>query len=284
MRKAFATCILSGILASAAPDPLTEARRLYQHTRYRAALQLLLPVEARDGAYYFLLGRIYYGQGDFKAATKALERAVAAEPRNPAYWHWLGKAYGRRAETSIFFRAPAYARKCHQAFEKAVQLDPENLEAINDLFSYYLDAPGWLGGGLRKAEALAERIGRLDEAEYQYAEAQLAKKRKQYAAAERHLRRAVELEPGDVGRRIDLAEFLADRGRLQESDEVFERAREIAPDSPKLWFAMARTYIKEKRRPAEARRLLEQYLAAELTPEDPPRAEARRLLDKVKGG
>jgi len=244
MRKAFATCILSGILASAAPDPLTEARRLYQHTRYRAALQLLLPVEARDGAYYFLLGRIYYGQGDFKAATKALERAV----------------------------------------EKAVQLDPENLEAINDLFSYYLDAPGWLGGGLRKAEALAERIGRLDEAEYQYAEAQLAKKRKQYAAAERHLRRAVELEPGDVGRRIDLAEFLADRGRLQESDEVFERAREIAPDSPKLWFAMARTYIKEKRRPAEARRLLEQYLAAELTPEDPPRAEARRLLDKVKGG
>jgi len=207
------------------------------------------------------------------------EKLTAGGPR-PRF----SKAYGRRAETSIFFRAPAYARKCHQAFEKAVQLDPENLEAINDLFSYYLDAPGWLGGGLRKAEALAERIGRLDEAEYQYAEAQLAKKRKQYAAAERHLRRAVELEPGDVGRRIDLAEFLADRGRLQESDEVFERAREIAPDSPKLWFAMARTYIKEKRRPAEARRLLEQYLAAELTPEDPPRAEARRLLDKVKGG
>ena len=36
-------------------------------------------------------------------------------------------------------------------FEKSVELDGKNLEAINDLFSYYLEAPGFLGGGLDKA-------------------------------------------------------------------------------------------------------------------------------------
>ena len=66
------------------------------------------------------------------------------------YFHWLGKAQGRRAETASPFTAPSYASKARQAFEKSVELDGKNLEAINDLFSYYLEAPGFLGGGLNK--------------------------------------------------------------------------------------------------------------------------------------
>ena len=284
MRKAFVICALSVTLAVAAAAPLDEARGLYEHTQYDEALKNLLAIEAKDAAVYALMGKVYYGKGDFKAASKALERAVAAERRNAEYWYWLGKAYGRRAETSSFFLAPSYASKCRRSFEKAVALAPDDLEALNDLFSYYLNAPGFLGGGMHKAEALAARIGRLDEAEHHYAEAELAKKRKQYAGAEQHLHRAMEVDPDDAGRVVDLAEFVAERGRYEESDRLFERARQIAPDNPKLLFAMARTCVKGKRNPEEARRLLEQYLASELTPDDPPRAEARRLLRKVKGG
>ena len=34
------------------------------------------------------------------------------------------------------------------------QLDPNNREAVANLFEYYLEAPGFLGGGVEKAEAV----------------------------------------------------------------------------------------------------------------------------------
>ena len=44
-------------------------------------------------------------------------------------------------------------------FRKGAQLNPNNLDAQSDLFEYYLEAPGFLGGGLDKAQATAERDG-----------------------------------------------------------------------------------------------------------------------------
>ena len=70
--------------------------------------------------------------------------------------NWLGRAYGRRAETSNPFTAPGYASKARQMFEKSVALDPSNKEATGDLLDFYLEAPGFMGGGYEKAEALVK--------------------------------------------------------------------------------------------------------------------------------
>src|SRR5207244_9017802 len=91
--------------------------------------------------------------------------------------------------------APSNAWKRRQYFERAVELNPANEEALNDLFDYYLQAPGFLGGGYEKAVAVAKRIAQLNAAEYHFAQAQLADKRKQYETAEEHLRRALALAP-----------------------------------------------------------------------------------------
>ncbi len=49
-------------------------------------------------------------------------------------------------------------RKVHSEFERAVQLDPENVQAMSDLGEYYVAAPALVGGGLDKAQALAARM------------------------------------------------------------------------------------------------------------------------------
>ena len=221
--------------------------------------------------------------GEFKKAQDYFEKAAAAEPNSSSYHHWLGKSYGRRAETSSFVTAPGFASKARQSFEKAIALDPKNKEAINDLFEYYVEAPGFLGGGLDKADALSKTIGALDAAEYQYALAVIAEHRKEFGTAEQHLRRALDIAPRQVGRVIDLAKFLAKQGRAQESDVVFQQAEQIAPDDPKLLFARADTYIKNKRNLEAARMLLQRYLKAPLTPEDPSREEAHKLLKIATG-
>jgi tetratricopeptide (TPR) repeat protein len=268
----------------AAGPEFDQARKLYNLTEFDQSLKILEAIPQKDGAIYELAGRNYYMQGDFKKATEALEKAVAAEPGNSGFNLWLGRAYGRRAETSSLLTAPGYASKARQYFEKAAQLNPSNLEAQSDLFEYYLDAPGFLGGGFEKAAATAEQIARINPAEGHWAQAKLAEKRKEFSIAEEQLRRAIELTPHQVGRLVDLARLLAKQGRFQEADQSFARAEAIAPDSPKVLFAKADVYIKAGRNLNVAKDLLKRYLSLTLTPEDPPRSQAEKLLKQAQGG
>lgn len=277
----WAALLTVGALAWA--SDLDRARVLYARAEYRQAVELLKnSPEGRTPEGLWLAGRAWYQLGDYKKAVDALEKLVQARPQDSDAWLWLGRAWGRRAETSNMLVAPSYASRSRQCFEKAVALNPRNAEALNDLFTYYLEAPGFLGGGVDKAEALVAKIRAIDPAEAEYALAQIAEKRRQYESAEAHLRRAVELAPRQVGRIIDLARFLVRRGRLQEAEKTFDEAQAVAPDSPRVLFARAESYLRAGRK-AEARKLLEQYLKAELTPEDPPREEALRLLAKLGG-
>ncbi|HUQ91590.1 MAG TPA: tetratricopeptide repeat protein [Bryobacteraceae bacterium] len=267
------------VVAFAQPD-LRHARELYQSTRYELAIQALKEATDRDSL--LLAGQSWFMLGEFKNATEILERAVSANPSSSNLHLWLGKAYGRRAETSSPFLAPKYASKARQHFEKAVELDPTSVIAMNDLFEYYMQAPGFLGGGKEKAEALAQRIARLDRAEGHYATARLAEDRKEFSAAENHLRHAWEAAPSQVGRLVDLARFLAKQGRHQESEAEFNRAQKLEPNNPKILFERASTYIQTKRNLVQAKLLLKQYLEAPLTPEDPSRQEAQKLLKSAR--
>jgi len=265
-------------MAAKTPAPLDRARELYNRTEYEEALEILKRVPGKEARVYLLMGQCQYMQGELKKASETLQKAAEMDPANSDSWLWLGRAYGRRAETSSFITAPSYATKARGYFEKAVQVNPRNSEAISDLFEYYLEAPGMLGGGLDKAAELAKRIGQNDPAEYHWAQSRLAEKRKEYRTAEEQLRRAVELAPRQAGRLIDLAKFLAKNGRYQESDAAFQQARQIDPNAPKLLFAEASAYIRAGRNLDVARELLRRYLASPLTPDDPPRSEAERLL------
>jgi len=273
-------CVASVLYAS---PPLDRANKLYHSTDYDGSLRILLSMEQKDGSVYMMIGRNYYMLGSFKKATEFLSQAIEAEAGNSEYHLWMGRAYGRRAETSSMLTAASYASKARQNFEQAVALDTKNQEALNDLFEYYLAAPGILGGGYDKAAKVAVQIAGLDPVEGHYAQAKLAEQRKEFSSAEEQLRRAAEMAPLQVGRVIDLAKFLARQGRYQESEQSFERAAKIAPNSPKLLYHRAETYISNKRNLDAAKLLLRQYLDAKLTPDDPPRSEAEKLLKQIGG-
>jgi tetratricopeptide (TPR) repeat protein len=269
------------VLASAAD--LDHARKLYNQTDFDQSLKVLQAIPDKDGPIYELMGRDYYMQSEYKKATEVLEKALAADPSNSQYALWLARAFGRRAETSSPFTAPGYASKARQYFEKATQNDPHNLEALTDLFEYYLEAPGFLGGGLDKAQTTASQIATIDAAEGHWSQAKLAEKRKEYGSAEEQLKRAIEVSPQQVGRFIDLARFLAKQGRIQESDQSIAKAEKIAPNSPKLIYAKADLYIKHGRNLDVARDLLKRYLSLTLSPDDPPRSQAEKLLRQAQG-
>lgn len=271
-------------LGAASPEDLGQAQKLYEYTDYQASLKVLLDIQPKDGRVHALIGRNHYMLGDYKKATESLERAVAADPANSDYELWLGRAFGRRAETASPFTAAPNANKARQHFERAVSLNPRNIDALTDLFEYYLEAPGFLGGGFDRAAGVAARMATVDPVEGQWAQARLAEQKKDFSHAEEHLERAAEMAPQEISRLIDLAKFLARQGRYQESDQNFREAEKIAPNSPKLLYARADTYIQAGRNLEVARKLLKQYLQARLTPDDPSREQAQKLLRKASGG
>jgi Flp pilus assembly protein TadD len=275
--------LLLAVSAAASPDIVSRAGALYQRTDYTGSLRILAEDPSPDAAGYLLTGKNYFMSGDYKKAVEFFEKAIAISPANSEYQLWLGRAWGRRAETGGWLTAASHASKARQCFEKAVALDPHNRDARNDLFMFYLNAPGFLGGGIEKAEAAANSIVHERPPEYNFEEAQIAEKKKDYATAETHLRRAMELAPTEPGRVLDLARFLAKRGRLQESDLLFEQARMMFPGQPKVAFAEAAVDIENNRSMKKARALLEEYLHASLTPDDPPRQEAEKLLRRTGG-
>ena len=275
--------LLLVVPAGASPDVVRRASELYQRTEYQQSLHVLAEDPAPDAAGYHLSGKNYFMLGDHKRAIDFFEKALAISPASSEYELWLGRAWGRRAESSSWLVAGINASKARQCLEKAVALDPHNRDARNDLFDYYLNAPGFLGGGMEKAEAIAQSIANERPSEYEFEEAQLADRRKDYAAAETHLRRAMELAPGEAGRIVDLARYVAKRGRFKESDLLFDKARQLAPNLPRVAFAEARTNIENHRNLERARKLLEGYVHASLTPDDPPRQEAEKLLRRTSG-
>ena len=270
-------------LLNAVPHSQDAARALYEHTDYDGAISLL--ANAPKTAHSLeLLGQSHYMQSDFKRASDALEKAAALAPDDSMIQMWLGRAWGRRAERAFALAAIGLANKTREAFERAVRLDAHNCEAVNDLFAYYLQAPGIVGGGIEKANALLPLIEACDPSERQFANARMQEHRKQFNEAEASLRRAIELAPRQPGRYLDLAKFFARRGRYEESEQAFQSAQKIAPSAPRILFVRAEVYIDTKRNPDQARALLKQYLeSSSLTPEDPSRADALRLLKKLEG-
>src|SRR5271170_2669965 len=119
------------VTAGATPDVVGRASALYQRTEYEGSLHVLAEDPAPDAANYFLRGKNYFMLGDYKRAIEFLEEALAISPGNSEYELWLGRAWGRRAETSGWLTAGMHASKARQCFERAVALDPRNHEAKN---------------------------------------------------------------------------------------------------------------------------------------------------------
>ena len=279
VRKMFWLLAVSSLLGAGS---LEEARLRYGRCDYDGALAALAGLP-RNAETIGLEGKIRFRKGQFEQAEALFRQASGIGSPQAVLVHWMGRAIGRRAERANPFRQAFLAVKTREAFELAVELDPGNTEAVLDLFTYYVMAPGFMGGGLEKAEQLAERALKPNrEADYFAARAEIAEKRNQREKAEQSLRRAVELEPTSVGRAVDLARFLARQGRWAESEAEFQRAARLDPERGLWMYAWAEALTEGRREPEKARTLLDRFSRAPCVPDDPTPEDARRLRKKLE--
>ena len=182
------------------------------------AFEILATTEPENADIQFYLGRLALQRDDYEHAVGYLEKAVALSPKDSRMQLRLGDAYGRSAQKAGLFAKMGWAGKCRVAYEKAVELDPQSIDARWSLMEFCRQAPGIVGGGNDKALVQALEIKKLDANRGHLAIASVYAADKQYDLAFAEFDEALKANPSDygalfqVGRLAALSGLQLDRG------------------------------------------------------------------------
>jgi tetratricopeptide (TPR) repeat protein len=275
--------VLSLPMASQADPPLDSVRLLVINGEADAAIRALktsLNTNPSGAEEHNLLCRVHYSEERWDTAVTECERAATLSPRSSMNQLWLGRAYGEKAEHSSWFTAIALAKKTHVAFEKAVDLDPNNVEARSDLSEYYIEAPGFLGGGTDKAAAQANAVQKLEPATAYWIRARIAEHEKRNTEAEQNYKKALEAEHSPR-RLFDLASFYRRVNRLDSLESTLQESAKLNTKNDSTLVDSASLLLRVGRNLPLAATLLRRYIEQGTRSEDAPVFRAQYLLGQV---
>ncbi len=167
-----------------------------------------------------LLCRAYYALEDWERAESSCKKAAALDPDNSRFHLWLGRVYGEKADRANPLAAGVLAEKARGEFERAVQLNPNDVDARLDLAEFYVLAPRILGGGEQKAREQAQSIATLNPGREHWVYARIAEQKKDAATAEREYRQYIDLSKGEAEAWLNLAFFLRRQLRIDEMEQA----------------------------------------------------------------
>ncbi len=281
-----AACMVLAPGGRAAQDALAEAQHEYNTGQYHHAVDTLTAALAKspdDPALHFLLGQSYFQLREFPRASASFERSVQLLPRNSQYHNWLGKAYGRRAEESIFFNALSWARKTHKEFEVAVELDPANFEGQRDLIRFEMLAPGIVGGGEDKAQRHIDELEKIDAVQGQLARGEFFAAKKKLAESDTVFAKLLNSGTDRIGVYFEVADYYRDRQNEAKMGEAVAAAAHIAPDDRRLEYYRGVHLVMVGKKPDEAETLLRSYIKTVPDNADlPSHASALEWLGKLR--
>jgi tetratricopeptide (TPR) repeat protein len=243
-------------------------------------LQTTLTSDPRDAKAHQLLCRVYYAQDLIGDAVRECETAVAVAPNDSDNQLWLGRAYGQQASRANLFSAFALARRVHTAFEESVRLAPNNVEALLDLGTFYVLAPGAVGGGVDKAEGLVPHLQQLSPLDGHRLLAMIANKKGDTATAEAEYKKAIDVG-GTPDTYIDLGHFYQEHQRYDEAEATLEQGIRADQAHDDALVDAASILTAAHRNPQLAEQLLREYLASPAKSENAPAFRVHVQLGKL---
>jgi tetratricopeptide (TPR) repeat protein len=274
-------CLLFGAGRTAASD-FDQAVALFQAKHFpdaRAAFEKLAAKEPQNAPVHYYLGRIALDRDDADNAIDELEQATADDPKNSDYAFWLGSAYGvyARQHNSI-----SKACKCRDAFLRAVELNPDNIEARAALATFYRMSPWFIGGSMDKAHAQADEIKKRDPLRGAQIEGEICIAEKKYDDAFNAFEGLLKDHPGQIAALYQIGYIAATTGqRLDRGEAALKEYLTHTPSDtqPSLAYAHYRlgNIYQKKAEPDAARKEYQAALAL-----DPQLKQAANALDDLK--
>ena len=219
----------------------------------------------------------------YDKAIEIFTKVIAAQPKNAEAHFRRGVAYGELAQRAGILKQASLAGKTRADFEKAVQLDPNLLDARFGLINFYLLAPGFMGGGDDKAFAQAAEIKKRDALAGHRAYARIHTHQKKPDLARKEYVDAVRENPKSARAHYMLAGFLINNdknwaGSLHELDMAISLDPAFMPTYVRLGAHAALSGTNYER----GEEALRKYLAYKPGDDEPPHASAWYWLGMVQ--
>jgi tetratricopeptide (TPR) repeat protein len=198
-------------------------------------LNLQLALDGNPDLYEALniLAEIYIMRNNRQKGIELLERSLAINSRQGDIHTKIGGLYRFFAED----------RLAVSHFEKAVTLDPNNINANLHLSGYYF---------LRGKKKLAEKhfrksydMGKIKAAPF-YSAGISAYGEKKYEKGIENFKRAIELSPAYVEAYVGLADIYRNRGKYRQAADVMEKLKSVKPGYEKAYLYLGSLYFNRK--------------------------------------
>lgn len=233
MRLRLLFCLACAVPLARAGTPNEDAVALYKSKQYppaREAFEKIAAAEPGNAEAHYYLGVLAEKRSDIDEALKQLETATTLAPKNSMYFLELGGAYSAAINKAGLLSQLSLAHKCQAALEKAVELDPDSVEARNGLISFYRSAPSIAGGSMTKAYEQAAEIKKRNPAVGAYAYSQLYYHDKKYDDAFNVLEELLKTAPDNYLALYSLGRTAAQTGlKLERGEQALRRCLELTP-------------------------------------------------------
>ena len=190
-----------------------------------AKAQAFVETNEANARAWVLLARAQLQKGEADEAVESAEQAVELAPNDAQAQFWLGNSLGVRINEVNMLRKLTMAPSLRDAYEAAVRLDGNLLDARSRLIQYYL-YPAAPGGGVEKAQAQQAEIAKRNPARGHLAEATIQRAHfEDNAAAMRAIDAAVIAVPAlpadDIDTRISVGGALVALERFDDAHAYY---------------------------------------------------------------
>ncbi len=227
-------------------------------------------------------GRAAITRNDGDGAVALLEKAVAQSPKNAQAHYWLGKAYALQIESAGMFSAASIGSKGKDAFEQAVALDPNLLDARYALVQIYANMPSMMGGSVDKALAQAEEIRKRDPLMGHRAAAFVHSSEKKPDLAKKEYLDEVKENPKSQRAHLDLGLFYMNSEKnFKAAGDEFDAALKIDAAYMAAFFRIGQLAALSGTNFPRGEEVLRKYLTYTPKGDDPPLARAHYWLGQI---
>lgn len=245
----------------------------------RARLQQL--AEGGTPSASFAAGCLALADGRAADAERHFRRLVEGGSPGASAHYWLGRAYGEQAQRANPLRQASLARRTKGEFERAVQLDPDYVDAREGLMQFYLRAPGVMGGSEAKAREQAQEIARRNRYRGGLALAVVSTRRKDLAGAAREYEQLAAQFPDSSAPWTQLAALHAQQRQWDQAFATIERMQRAQPASMPAQYALGRLAAESGMQLERGEQALRRYLTHQPRPNEPPLANAHWRLGAI---
>jgi len=165
------------------------AEKLYYQEKYTLAKPIFIEFLKENPNHLKAIEYLGDIEGKSESWDKAMfyyEKLKCLKPKEANYYYKFGGCLGMKAKECNKFKALGMIGDIKTSFEKAIELNPNHIEARWALIELYLQLPGIIGGSERKAQKYSNELMKISPVDGYLSKGHIAEYFARYKEAEKN--------------------------------------------------------------------------------------------------